>query len=72
MYFCAHNSLLLSLVFFYLRRSRSDCPICQESLTLAIIQQLDCGHRYHRKCVADCLTNGYTWCSLCRKPMKVD
>jgi len=50
----------------------TQCPICLELLDAATIEQLDCGHRYHQKCLEDSVGNGLRICAYCRKPFKYD
>ena len=47
-------------------RQNSECAICHESLTRNV-RILDCGHRFHKKCIEESLRAGYNKCPLCRK-----
>lgn len=55
---CAYN-------FDFCYNHSPDCPICLEKLVSENVQELQCGHMFHNKCLEKWLEENHT-CPYCR------
>ncbi len=46
--------------------SPEECPICYEPMTKENTQKLNCGHKFHKKCIKKWKRNNTAKCPMCR------